>query len=310
VGHTRRVTSPTGPFARSAVRSLGLILSVCLATLVGCGTDDGGTSDGPGEPAAASADAERPDSPLHIDCRGDRDSDVTVVLVAGVTNPGAVFVPFADRLAKDARTCFYDRAGLGQSPALGPDDPAPTPGSAAEDLHTLLAAERIDGPLVVLGWSYGGLIAQAFTTAHPDRVEGLVLVDPSTLEQFTEPDQIQAVASSGLVWNEGGRDIDTATLVEQIAAVDLGDVPTVMLSLDLDARPEGERWYEDHDRAARLSSDAVHAVGVGSGHAMHVDVPDLVAAAVRAALTSAREGTPVAPCDERFTSTGGRCRDL
>jgi hypothetical protein len=67
-------------------------------------------------------------------------------------------------------------------------------------------------------------------------------------------------------------------------------------------------YYRAHDRLARASSDGVHAIGLGSGHAMHDDVPGLVARAVQAVWSAAAAGTGLPPCRVVFATAGGRCR--
>jgi pimeloyl-ACP methyl ester carboxylesterase len=80
------------------------------------------------------------------------------------------------------RVCAYDRAGLGQSA------PAPatrrTARTQVEDLHALLSAARIPSPYVVVGHSWGALLARIF--AHdPRATAGVVLVDATTFPYLT-----------------------------------------------------------------------------------------------------------------------------
>jgi pimeloyl-ACP methyl ester carboxylesterase len=87
-------------------------------------------------------------------------------------------------VAKFARTAAYDRAGLGWS------DPAPgvrTAERAAADLHAMLDAAGIDEPLILVGHSYGGLVARAFANRYRARVAGMVLVDPVAAAEWAEP---------------------------------------------------------------------------------------------------------------------------
>lgn len=82
--------------------------------------------------------------------------------------------PVMRRVARDLHCVSYDRAGLGWS------DPAPGPRSfegMARDLADLLAAAGEAGPLVMVGSSFGGLVARTFCRLHPDQVVGVVLVD-------------------------------------------------------------------------------------------------------------------------------------
>ena len=50
--------------------------------------------------------------------------------------------------------------------------------SSVKDLHRLLAAAKVPGPYVLLGASYGGLIADMYAAAYPDDIRGMVLLDP------------------------------------------------------------------------------------------------------------------------------------
>lgn len=70
--------------------------------------------------------------------------------------------------------CVFERAGLGQSdPPVGDVQAA----DAVDDLVQALAGRSIDGPIIVVGASYGGLVSQLFARLHPDKVAGVVLVD-------------------------------------------------------------------------------------------------------------------------------------
>ena len=111
------------------------------------------------------APADGPVADLHIECAGE--GSPTVVLIAGLDTTGATFGAVQDSLAQTTRTCWYDRAGIGDSRILADDAPDPSPGSAAADLRASLAAQGIDPPYVVLGWSYGGLVAQAYARPIP-----------------------------------------------------------------------------------------------------------------------------------------------
>jgi pimeloyl-ACP methyl ester carboxylesterase len=296
------------------VRHLHALLAVITACVVasGCGGDP--TPDPPAttpvpspsssssEPTVApAADPGEPRSDLYVGCFGE--TEPTIVLVAGLGTSGDTFVHLQSELARTARTCVYDRAGLGASAPLDDAAPDPSPGSAAADLRATLQAEGIDPPYVLLGWSYGGLVAQAYAADFPDDLAGLVLEDASVREQFT----VRALEDPGIDWAEGGRSVDQDALVEQLADLHLGDLPVTVLSQDGDEdwiRP----WYVAHDRLARATSDGVHAIGVGAGHAMHEDAPGLVVRAVEAVWTAASAGTDLPPCRVVFRGQEVRCR--
>jgi pimeloyl-ACP methyl ester carboxylesterase len=84
-------------------------------------------------------------------------------------------------VAKVTRVVSYDRAGLGWSdPGTQPLDAA----KSARELHTALQRAGIDGPYVLAGHSYGGMVVRMFADLYPDEVVGLVLVDASHPDQW------------------------------------------------------------------------------------------------------------------------------
>jgi hypothetical protein len=291
------------------VRALPALLTACLL-VSGCtagssGGDPTATPQAGVEPVTepAAEPAAAPDAPvadLHVECAGD--AGPSIVLVAGLDTSGSTFRDLQADLSATARTCFYDRAGVGDSPALADAAPDPSPGSAAADLRATLAAQGIDPPYVLLGWSYGGLVAQAYAVDFPEDLVGLVLEDTSVREQFGGG----GLDDPMMTWAEGQRTIDEEAVVEQLAHVDLGDLPVAVLSQD--AQGLGGPWYRSHDRIARATSDGVHAIGLGSGHAMHEDVPGLVAHAVEAVWAAASAGAGLPACGVVFRDEQVRCR--
>jgi pimeloyl-ACP methyl ester carboxylesterase len=82
-------------------------------------------------------------------------------------------MPVLRRVSAFTRAMTYDRAGLGWS------DPAPAGRSFVEragDLHELLRRTETL-PVVLVGSSYGGLLARMYAKLYPDEVAGMVLVD-------------------------------------------------------------------------------------------------------------------------------------
>ncbi|KXO91807.1 hypothetical protein AXK56_01395 [Tsukamurella pulmonis] len=83
-------------------------------------------------------------------------------------------------LLRDATTTVaYDRSGLGRSE---PDAADRTFGRMADDLNDLLdglAAGDPDRRFVLAGHSLGGVISRLAASRRPERIAGLVLVDPS-----------------------------------------------------------------------------------------------------------------------------------
>jgi pimeloyl-ACP methyl ester carboxylesterase len=120
------------------------------------------------------------DHRLHIDCQGT--GGPTVVLFNGLGEISASWARISDDARATTRVCAYDRAGQGWSDdAARPQDGA----TAAEDLHTLLAAAGEKGPFVLVGHSIGGPYAMTYAEQYPEQVAGIVMLDSSSPYQFT-----------------------------------------------------------------------------------------------------------------------------
>ena len=74
------------------------------------------------------------------------------------------------------QVCVYDRANVGQSETV--EGPL-TGSSSVADLDALLDAAGVDGPYLLVGASFGGLLAYTYAATYPDDVVGMVLLDPN-----------------------------------------------------------------------------------------------------------------------------------
>jgi pimeloyl-ACP methyl ester carboxylesterase len=119
------------------------------------------------------------DHRLHIDCQGT--GAPTVVLFNGLGEISASWARISDQASATTRVCAYDRAGQGWS-----DDARDTQDgtTAAEDLHSLLAAAGEQGPYVLVGHSIGGPYAMTYAARYPGQVAGMVMLDSSSPRQF------------------------------------------------------------------------------------------------------------------------------
>ncbi len=109
---------------------------------------------------------------LHLHCQGS--GQPTVVLESGLSGWSQDWALVQPALAQHTQVCSYDRAGYAWS------DEAPEPRTgllAVEDLRTLLRKAGLHGPVVMVGHSWGGMLAQMLAQSHPNEVAGLVLVD-------------------------------------------------------------------------------------------------------------------------------------
>lgn len=122
---------------------------------------------------------------LHLSTRGERGP--SVVVLAGQGDFSLSWQRVQAELAGAMRVTVYDRAGLGWSEA-GPADA--TVSDSVDELHQLLVSAHVAGPHILVGHSYGGMMARLYAQRYPRDVAGLVLVDASHEDQFA-PEPIQ-----------------------------------------------------------------------------------------------------------------------
>jgi pimeloyl-ACP methyl ester carboxylesterase len=198
--------------------------------------------------------------------------------------------------------CSYDRFGTGTSDAP-PSDQTFT--SEAADLHQLLQAAGEVGPYVVVGHSFGGAEAVAFTSRFSDEVHGVLLLDASPV---TWPAAVCAVPADG---SQAAADFvsvctaisDPAKNPERLNAPaafadvgsiqSLGDIPmTVASRADLSypdlpttvASELASVWTEGQSHWASLSSAAKLITVADTSHNIQIDQPAVVVAQISALL--------------------------
>ena len=130
---------------------------------------------------------------LYLYCTGTgHPGSPTVILEAGGDGSSLGGSTVQPGVASFTRVCSYDRAGYGWSD----NGPLPrTAGRIVTELHTLLARAAVPGPYVLVGASYGGLIARLYAYSYPQQVAGLVLVDSISEEMVRYPSELANEAS-------------------------------------------------------------------------------------------------------------------
>ena len=127
-----------------------------------------------------------------------RDRNGTVVLIHGLSETRDVWVRQVDFLQSFMDVVAYDIRGFGASPAGAADGSVR---QMADDLAQVLSAMQT-GPVWLVGFSMGGVIAQRFALDFPDLTQGLVLIASSNTvgrggEEFFKR-RIEQVTSGGL----------------------------------------------------------------------------------------------------------------
>ena len=240
---------------------------------------------------------------LYIECQGT--GPPTVVLEAGLTGDHRTWERVAPQLADSARVCAYDRANV------PPSDPAPGPrtaGDAVDDLAALLTEAEIDGPIVLVGFSMGGLISQLYAATHPDDIAAMVLVEsnhPDEAEEFEAeltPEQIEEDRAFVL---DNSEELDPyASFEEAQAAGDLPDVPLIVITAgQSEGWPPG--WDPETFDALRAAQQADLATRVTNGCQMTADnsahqvpsqQPEIIVTAVESVLSAVESGNADGLC--------------
>jgi pimeloyl-ACP methyl ester carboxylesterase len=99
-----------------------------------------------------------------------------VVFLHGLVmdNLSSFYFTMAPQVSRFADVILFDLRGHGHSerPPCGYALP-----EMVEDLAALLGSLAVSQPAFLVGHSFGGLMAQAFAVAYPDRTAGMVLID-------------------------------------------------------------------------------------------------------------------------------------
>ena len=116
---------------------------------------------------------------MHIVCMGT--GSPTVVFNAGGAGWSGNWASVQPITARRAKTCAWDRAGNGLS--SGSDEPQDV-AHIEMDLERALDGADVTGPIVIVAHSMGSFEALQFADRHPERLAGLVFVDPSYPGQY------------------------------------------------------------------------------------------------------------------------------
>lgn len=118
-----------------------------------------------------------------------------VIFEAGASNSLEIWGGIPLQVASIAPIVAYDRAGLGRSEW---DDTTPTPQHVADRLRRVLRQIGADPPYVLVGFSWGGMLARYFAGYYASDVIGLVLVDPSPMVTESLADNLTPFETIGV----------------------------------------------------------------------------------------------------------------
>ncbi len=142
---------------------------------------------------------------MHILAEGDTGGGPTVIWIPGAHAQGLAFYHLHAALRSETRSILFDRPGTGWS------DPGPFPrrtATEAVELATLLEEAGEEGPFVLAGHSYGGLLAANYARRYPERAAAVVLLDASPPDAFIYAPAYGAAALDGLVEDAEAQGLD------------------------------------------------------------------------------------------------------
>ncbi|HMG68288.1 MAG TPA: alpha/beta hydrolase, partial [Chitinophagaceae bacterium] len=215
----------------------------------------------------------------------------------------------------EIRTVAYDRAGVGNS------EKGPLPQTMAQnvfELHELLKAAKIEGPIILVGQSIGGLIVRLYTEQYGKDVLGLVLVDPThessvlgsmkyggwirlrekAIGKAIPKPQIKDSISLGYdsTADYMAEEFQNMYLSSLKTPQRLGSRPLIILGAGIRQQPPGtpdEQWKElrnERDKQIQdltvLSSNSKFILDPKSSHSIQNDNPGIVAKSIQMVINS------------------------
>lgn len=247
------------------------------------------------------------------------DPTFTVVFQSGAGSTSQDWTKVMSMLPAQVKGIAYDRAGMGKS------EKGPLPQTMAQtvlELHELLKAAKVRGPIILVGQSLGGLMVRLYSEKYPKDVIGVVLVDPTHENivlgnmryggwvRLREKAKGKAVPKPQLINTVSpGYDSTADYLAEELQLCylstlknpqQLGDRPVVILGAGIRPQPPGtpeEQWRKirtERDQQiaglSSLSSNSKFILDSNSRHAIQSDNPAIVVQAVDMVINSIQSG--------------------
>ena len=249
---------------------------------------------------------QRPGYTLHAEQQGG--GTTVVVFESGFGQGAGVWKDVIADLGAQCTCIAYARAGLGKS---GTDGKPKTIEVHLQDLGAVIDTLAPGRKVVLVGHSYGGLLATEFARRHSERLQALVLVDPATLQQrhafmAADRDRVLADDKALLSMLPPSLGADYAMLIAQLDSADaaapraMPDVPVALLTSTqvadepfvFEETAQGKAlWKAQHAALFASFARGTHRY-FATGHNIHREDPKAVADAIREVAGTTGVATP------------------
>jgi pimeloyl-ACP methyl ester carboxylesterase len=258
---------------------------------------------------------------VHLYCTGA--GSPTVVIAGGFSFDWGLVQP---KISTLTRICAWDPSGTAWSDPF-PGNRTPTCTDRVAELHEVLHRASVPAPLVLVGYSIGGLYARLYAARYSEDVAGMVIVDHAFIEPNRSPppavNSIEGVDTPPALISQTpialgieddrnfqrlpkrDRDLHTwaisrnplrptpeaaAECAAQVEnASSLGTKPLVVISTSNDS--PGYADLQSH--LLRLSRNAKQLIADHSTHMVIVDQPETIVTAIEDVLQSIRNPAPL-----------------
>lgn len=225
-----------------------------------------------------------------------------VVLISGFRAPQEYWAPILPAIAGLTTVVTYDRAGYGKS-ELGTKSADGR--QAMRELKVLLESIGIEEPVLVIGHSLGGRMAQIFASLFPDDTSGLILLDAGyrdpRLPWRKDGGRQAESASPDLEASPGMRTESECSDLTWRQTEAISSLPRIPLTVVTAGRLQSPLWLSeeekrkavdlrklDQEALARMIPGGRHILLLDSGHNVVYDATDDIIRAIREMIEALR----------------------
>jgi len=209
-----------------------------------------------------------------------------------------------DSISKTTTTLSYDRIGLGKSSTT---EKPRSLGNLVTELNSFLEKEKIEGPFILVGHSLGGFIIRKFQNTYPEKVLGLIMVDPSHELLFetiyaSKPKEQADMMRNGMKGYYANRPIAVQNEFKELSAAQK-EMKTILLPKNLPITilasyqtppppfsPEDIKIKKElFNNWITIAPQAKLIITTESGHYIHYSEPQIVIGAIKEMVNSNKD---------------------